>query len=40
MGKLEAATEADQRAAELQWKSSDEERRVVSMEAVERHSVS
>jgi tetratricopeptide (TPR) repeat protein len=40
MGKLEAATEADQRAAELQWKISDEERRVVSMEAVERHSVS
>lgn len=40
MGKPEAAVEADQRATELQWKSSDEERRVVSMEAVERHSVS
>lgn len=40
MGKPEAASAADQRATELQWKSSDEERRVVSMEAVERHSVS
>jgi len=40
MGKADAAGDADQRAAELQWKSSEEERRVVSMEAVERHSVS
>jgi len=40
MGKADAAGEADQRAAELQWKSSEEERRIVSMEAVERHSVS
>jgi tetratricopeptide (TPR) repeat protein len=33
MGNCSAAEQADQRAAELGWKSSDEERRIVSMEA-------
>lgn len=39
LGRSEAAERADQRAAELDWKSSEEERRVVSLEAVERGSV-
>jgi tetratricopeptide (TPR) repeat protein len=36
VGRPDAAEEADHRAAELQWKSSEEDRRVVSMDAVER----
>jgi len=35
IGRPGAAEQSDQRAAELQWKSSEEDRRVVSMEAVE-----
>jgi Flp pilus assembly protein TadD len=40
MGDSEAANRADQRAAELGWKRSDDEQRVVSMEAADRRSVS
>jgi tetratricopeptide (TPR) repeat protein len=36
LGRPEAAHEADQRAIELQWKSSEEQQRVVSLEAVSR----
>jgi tetratricopeptide (TPR) repeat protein len=39
MGNVEAAEQADQRAAELGRRSSEEERRVVSMEALDPHSV-
>ena len=40
MGDSEAANQADQRAAELGWKRSDDEQRVVSMEAADQRSVS
>jgi Tfp pilus assembly protein PilF len=37
MGDSEAAEQADQRAVELGRRSNDEERRVVSMEALDQH---
>jgi tetratricopeptide (TPR) repeat protein len=40
MGNSEAAEQADRRAAELRWEGSDEERRVVSAEAVDQDSAS
>jgi hypothetical protein len=40
LGNSEAAEQSDQRADELGWKSSDEERRVVGMKVVDQHSVS